>query len=144
MNHKSISQKGGRAQSAAKTAANRAKATAFWEEVRAGTRAAPRRLRVPPAPEAIGALLSGYCREHGITRLEIFGSAARGDARRGSDVDLLATFGANPGLSFFAMEEEMAGLLGVPVHLLTRDSVDEMTNPYRRDSILAEASAIYG
>lgn len=36
----------------AKTAANRAKAAAFWNDVRAGERSAPRRLRVPPAPEA--------------------------------------------------------------------------------------------
>jgi uncharacterized protein len=144
MNHKAFSQKGGRASSSAKTAANRAKAAAFWDEVRAGKRTAPYRPRVPPSPEAITNLLSSYCREHGIVRLEIFGSTARGDARRGSDVDLLATFAVNPGLSFFSMEEEMAELLGVPVHLLTRDAVEEMSNPYRRTSILAEARAIYG
>jgi predicted nucleotidyltransferase len=128
----------------AKTIANRAKATAFWDEVRAGERPTPRRLRVPPSPAVIANLLSDYCREHGIVRLEIFGSTARGDARRGSDVDLLATFAANPGLRFFSMEEEMADILGVPVHLLTRDSVEEMDNPYRRTSILTEARAIYG
>jgi hypothetical protein len=37
----------------------------------------------------------------------------------------------------------MAGILGVPVHLLTRESVEQMSNPYRRDSILAEARVIY-
>jgi len=29
------------------------------------------------------------------------------------------------------------------VHLLTRDSVEQMTNPYRRASILADAKEIY-
>jgi predicted nucleotidyltransferase len=79
----------------------------------------------------------------GISRLEAFGSTARGEAKRGSDVDLLATFKANPGIRFFAMEEEMAGILGVPVHLMTRESVEQMTNPYRRESILTDARVIY-
>lgn len=130
--------------SPAKTAANRAKAAAFWNAVRAGEKPAPRRLRTPPAPEVVAKLLADYCQHAGITRLEAFGSTARGEARRGSDVDLLATFATNPGLRFFTMEEDMAKILGVPVHLLTRDSVEQMSNPYRRQSILADAKVIYG
>lgn len=76
-------------------------------------------------------------------RLDVFGSTARGEARRGSDVDLIATFAQNPGFRFFTMEDEMAAILGAPVHLLTRDSVDQMTNPCRRASILADAIVIY-
>jgi uncharacterized protein len=143
MNHATFSRKGGKARSAAKTAANREKARAYWNAVRAGDRPAPRRKRVPPPPDAIAAMLSTYCRQAGIVRLEAFGSIARGDARRGSDVDLLATFASNPGLRFFTMEEEMAEILGVPVHLMTRDSVEQMSNPYRRASILADAKVIY-
>ena len=75
--------------------------------------------------------------------MEAFGSVARGEAKRGSDVDLLATFASNPGLRFYTMEDEMAAILGVPVHLLTRDSVEQMTNPYRRESILVDAKVIY-
>lgn len=143
MDHATFSRKGGKARSPAKTAANRAKAVAFWKAVRSGKKQAPRRPRTPPSPESIAELLAAYCRQTGITRLEVFGSIARGEARRGSDVDLLATFADNPGLRFFAMEEEMAAILGVPVHLLTRDSVEEMSNPYRRASILGEAREIY-
>lgn len=144
MNHATFSQKGGKARSPAKTAANRAKAAAYWRAVRAGERPPPRRPRTPPAPEVIAAKLGAYCKQAGILRLEAFGSLARGEARRGSDVDLLATFSCNPGLRFFAMETEMGEILGVPVHLLTRDSVEKMSNPYRRDSILADARVIYG
>jgi predicted nucleotidyltransferase len=111
--------------------------------VQTGAKPAPRRLRIPPAPEVVANLLSDYCRQAGITRLEAFGSNARGEARRGSDVDLLATFSRNPALRFFTMEEEMAGILGVPVHLMTRESVEEMSNPYRRRSILNDARVIY-
>jgi predicted nucleotidyltransferase len=89
-------------------------------------------------------MLATYCRRKGIVRLEAFGSTARGEARRGSDVDLMATFSRNPGLQFFTMGEEIAEILGVPVHLLTRDSVEQMSNPYRRESILTDAKVIYG
>src|SRR5476651_791977 len=144
MNHTAFSRKGGKARSMAKTSANRAKAVAFWNAVRTGEKPAPRRLRTPPTPETVSKLLADYCRQAGITRLETFGSTARGEAKRGSDVDLLATFADNPGLRFFTMEEEMGAILGVPVHLLTRDAVEQMSNPYRRDSILADAKVIYG
>ena len=143
MNHSTFSRKGGRARSEAKTLANRAKAAAFWHAVRTGERPSPRRPRVPPAPEVIAARLSDYCRQTGITRLEVFGSLARGEARRGSDVDLLVTFADTPGVRFFTVEEEMTALVGAPVHVLTRDSVEQMTNPYRRDSILTDTREIY-
>jgi uncharacterized protein len=143
MTHATFSRKGGQARSPAKTKANRAKAAAYWRSVRAGDLPVPRRLRVPPAPDTIAKLLTGFCRRNGIIRLEAFGSAVRGEARRGSDVDLLASFSKNPGLRFFALGEEMAGILGVPVHLLTRESVEQMSNPYRRNSILADARIIY-
>jgi uncharacterized protein len=143
MNHQAFSRKGGKARSQAKTLANRAKAVAFWKAVRAGDKPAPSRLRLPPQPEEIGRLLASYCRENGINRLEVFGSTARGDASPGSDVDLLATFERVPGLRFYGMEEEIKEILGVPVHLLTRDAVERMTNPYRRSSILQDATVIY-
>lgn len=143
MNHATFSRKGGKARSPTKTAANRAKALAYWHAVRTGEAPAPRRSRTPPTPETVAKLLAEYCGQAGITRLEAFGSTARGEARRGSDVDLLATFAVNPGLRFFTMEDEMAAILGVPVHLLTRDSVEQMSNPYRRRAILADARLIY-
>jgi uncharacterized protein len=143
VNHTTFSRKGGKARSLAKTAANRAKAAAFWNAVRIGEKPAPRRLRIPPNLETVSKMLADYCRQAGITRIEAFGSTARGDAKRGSDVDLIATFAGNPGLRFFSMEDEMADILGSPVHLLTRESVDLMTNPYRRESIIADSKVIY-
>jgi hypothetical protein len=143
VNHTTLSRKGASARSSAKSATKQKKAAAVWKGRRA-RRSPGHRLRRPPSPEALAELLGDYCRQAGITRLEIFGSTARGEARAGSDVDLIATFATNPGLRFFTMEEEMAGILGVPVHLLTRESVEQMTNPYRRASILADARVIYG
>lgn len=138
-----FSRRGGKARSARKTLANRAKARAYWKAVRSGQSEAPRRYRKTPSVEEISRKLALYCRKKGIARLELFGSTARGEAGRGSDVDLIATFRSNPGLGFFAMEQEMGEILGVPVHLLTRESVDTMSNPYRRESIMADALVVY-
>jgi predicted nucleotidyltransferase len=57
-------------------------------------------------------------------------------------VDLIATFESPIGLRFFGMPEDMARILGVPVDLLTRPTVDQMTNPHRKESILADAREI--
>jgi predicted nucleotidyltransferase len=48
--------------------------------------------------------------------LEVFGSVARREARPGSDVDLLVTFGrgVRPGHDFFAMQDELEQILGWP------------------------------
>jgi predicted nucleotidyltransferase len=128
----------------AKTTVNRAKIIAFWDEVRAGTRPAPHHPRTPPAADEVARRLGPYCHEHGITRLEIFGSVARGGARRGSDVDLIATLPEHPGLRIVEMEQGMAGLLGARVDLLTREAADEMNNPFRRESITRDRRTIYG
>ncbi|MCX6943653.1 MAG: nucleotidyltransferase domain-containing protein [Opitutales bacterium] len=97
----------------------------------------------PPPLKEIARRLAPFCRQHGIARLEIFGSAARGDARVGSDVDLIATFPEHPGLAIVTIEEECSKLLGVPVHLLTGAAVDEITNPYRKESIQRDRRTIY-
>jgi uncharacterized protein len=143
MLHSTFSRKGGKARSAAKTAANRIKARNFWEDVRQGRRPPPRRPRRPPAAHALADLLVGYCRRKGILRLEVFGSVARGEERRGSDVDLIATFAEQPGMEFFAMESELEALLGVPVHLLTAEAVEQMSNPFRKAAIETERRLIY-
>lgn len=114
----------------------------YWKDVRAGILPAPSRPRTPPSPEKIASLLAPYCRSNGIKKLELFGSVARGQGRRGSDVDLIATFESPIGLRFFGMPEDMARILGVPVDLLTRPTVDQMTNPHRKESILADAREI--
>jgi predicted nucleotidyltransferase len=100
------------------------------------------RRRPPPLKEIIRRM-EPFCRKHGITRLEIFGSVARGAARRGSDVDLIATFPEHPGLEIVAIEQACGRLLGVPVHLLNRAAVDEMTNPYRKATIQRDRRTIY-
>jgi predicted nucleotidyltransferase len=103
----------------------------------------PRGKKRPPLVEEIVCRLAPLCRRHGITRLEVFGSVARGEARVGSDVDLIATFPEHPGLVIVSIEEECGRLLGVPVHLLTSEAADAMTNPYRKETIQRDRRTIY-
>ena len=103
----------------------------------------PRGTHLPPTVPEIIQRLGPVCRQHGITRLEIFGSVARGEATQGSDVDLIATFSEHPGLEIVSIEEECARLLDVPVDLLTFEAVEEITNRFRRETIERDRRVIY-
>lgn len=98
---------------------------------------------LPPSPEEIARRLGPLCRAHGIIRLEIFGSVARGDAQPGSDVDLIATLTKPLGFRFYGLGDDMETALGVRVHLMSRDQIDSMTNPFYRATILPDIRIIY-
>ncbi|MEK7676598.1 MAG: nucleotidyltransferase domain-containing protein, partial [Verrucomicrobiota bacterium] len=92
--------------------------------------------------EALGA----FCRERGIARLELFGSALRDDFREDSDVDLLATFrpDAHPTLFDWAdMQEKLAEVFGRPVDLVSRRAIERSKNWIRRQSILSHTMPLY-
>ena len=60
-------------------------------------------------------------RAAGVVRLSLFGSAARGDSRIDSDIDLLAAFDESRDLSLLDVihiENQIADLLGRPVDLI--------------------------
>jgi predicted nucleotidyltransferase len=86
------------------------------------------------------------CRRFGVTRLEVFGSAARADdfdpAR--SDADFLVEFGDAAGLSpfrqFFGFAEELASVLGRPVDLVEAGAV---SNPYFKAEIDQAKELVY-
>jgi predicted nucleotidyltransferase len=86
----------------------------------------------PPSINEIAHWLPAFCESHGIARVEVFGSVATGEALPGSDVDLMVTFrpGVEPGLDFFAMQDELEQILGCTVDVLTRRSVERSDNRY--------------
>ena len=100
---------------------------------------------VPPSIDDLTQRLPAFCRRHGIVRAEVFGSVATGDARPGSDLDLMLTFDpeVHPGLDFFAMQDELEQLLSRRVDILTRRSVEGSDNSIRRRSILESAREVY-
>ncbi len=91
--------------------------------------------------------LADLCRRHGVRRLDVFGSAARGvdfDPER-SDTDLLVEFGqeADDLLNFLDFKEALERLLGRPVDLVERQAVEASRNSIRRRRILSESEPIY-
>lgn len=76
--------------------------------------------------------LAAVCRRHGVKRLELFGSAARGDFRPGdSDLDFFVEFLAydSPTLAdqWFGLQEDLEELFGCKADLT---SLRTATNPY--------------
>jgi predicted nucleotidyltransferase len=86
--------------------------------------------------------LADFCARWLVVDLELVGSVLRPDFGPESDIDVLVPFlpEADWGLiEHAAMEEELTGLLGRPVDLLTRRAVERSANHQRRASILASA-----
>lgn len=79
--------------------------------------------------------IAPIARRHGISTLGVFGSYARGEARKASDVDLLVTFKKRK--TFFDLakiQEDLEGAIGKRVDLLTPGAL----SPYMRDGILRD------
>jgi len=85
--------------------------------------------------------LSALCQRHGIRRLAVFGSAARGELHADSDIDILVEFepGRSVGLRFITVQDELSGLFGRRVDLNTRGFLSR----HFRDRAVAEAIPIY-
>jgi uncharacterized protein len=84
--------------------------------------------------------LAELCKDTGIRRLRMFGSAARGDDRPDSDVDLIADFSSSVGyFELISAEDRLSRFFGRPVDLLTEAAL----SPYIRDSVLAQALVVY-
>ena len=89
--------------------------------------------------------VAALCRRFGVSRLEVFGSAAVGEFDpASSDYDFIARFAAQPGVSmarrFLIFGEALELLLGRKVDLMTDRPID---NPYLRAAIDATRLTIY-
>ena len=91
--------------------------------------------------------LRPFCEKHRIRRLDLFGSAARGQSAAGSDVDLLVTLdepAAIPTGNLLEMAGEAEELVGRPVDFVLRHSLEKSPNRFAREHILATAVRLYG
>lgn len=92
------------------------------------------------------AALAAFCDRWRVASLELFGSVVREDFRPDSDVDVLVSFqpDANWGLlDHGAMEDELSGLFGRRVDLVSRRAVERSANPIRHASILESAVTLF-
>lgn len=86
--------------------------------------------------------LAATCARYRVRELAIFGSAARGELKADSDVDLLVVFekDARIGLfTFVRLQHELAELFGRDVDLVTRDGL----KPGLESEVLAEAQTLF-
>ena len=76
---------------------------------------------------------------HGAQRVQVFGSSARGESGRESDVDFLIEL--EPGrtlLDIIAMKQDLEDLLQRKVDVVTEGAV----SPYLRDEIVSQAISL--
>jgi len=89
--------------------------------------------------------LVDICRRHGVVRLDVFGSVARGDSIPGvSDIDFLVSF-SEPGTPGYAdryldLAESLESVLGCRVDLMTERS---LRNPILRARIARDRRTVY-
>lgn len=93
-------------------------------------------MSLPPLLESHRSRILEAAARHGVGRLEVFGSAARGELRDESDVDFLIEV-TGPTTPWFpgGLVAELEEILGRRVDVAERRSL----NPLLRDHILREA-----
>ena len=90
--------------------------------------------------------LDEFCRRWKIAELRVFGSALRDDFRPDSDLDLLVKFRADADWSLVdhvATEEELAGILGRKVDLVSQRAIERSSNWIGRKAILESAEPYF-
>ena len=99
-------------------------------------------MTIAPGVALPEAEIAEICRRHQVKELAVFGSAARGELRPDSDIDLLVDFlpEARPGLlGLSALMRELSAVLGRQVDVAVKPAL----KPQIRPSVLAEAQVIY-
>ena len=92
--------------------------------------------------------LHQFCRQRGIARLELFGSALRDDFRPDSDVDLLCTLSAEEdrkcGLfEWVELQFGLENIFGRRVDLVSRRAIERSRNQFRKAAILENPRPLY-
>jgi predicted nucleotidyltransferase len=79
------------------------------------------------------------CRQNDVSMVGVFGSMARGEARKKSDIDLIVRFSKRKSLlSMVRLERELSEALGRKVDLLTEAAI----SPYMRERVLKEMQVV--
>jgi predicted nucleotidyltransferase len=92
--------------------------------------------------EVDAAKLADLCRRYQVRELSLFGSAARGEMRPESDIDLLVEF--LPGADVSLLEHaglmlDLERLLGRKVDLVSKNGLKPLVRPY----VLADTRLVY-
>ena len=83
------------------------------------------------------------CRELGLQRLDLIGSAARNDFSEASDIDILVTFEDDEDLfdRYFSLKERLEDLFKRKVDVIEDRAI---RNPFFRKSVNRDRVKVYG
>lgn len=88
-----------------------------------------------------------FCSKWQVTELSFFGSVLRSDFKKeSSDIDVLVQFSPSARwtlIDFAEMKDELEEMLGYPIDLVTKRSVENSRNSLRKSEILKTAKVIY-
>lgn len=94
-----------------------------------------------PNIQKIKKAASPFFKNYGVKRAAVFGSVARGEATRNSDIDMVIEFrGKKSLLDLVALELDLEKQYGRKVDVVTYNSL----HPLLRDHILKDQHIIYG
>ena len=78
---------------------------------------------------------------HGARKISVFGSYARGEPNKKSDIDIIVEFSERKSLfDIIGIEQELSEAIGIKVDLLTEKAI----SPYLIDRIKKEMVVVYG
>lgn len=75
-------------------------------------------------------------RKYPISKIGVFGSYARGEATKDSDIDIAVEISGPMGLSFIAMADEIENLFGIKVDVVPKRSIRPGYLPYVEKDIV--------
>lgn len=104
--------------------------------------------KIAPQPIAIRlpqAAIVNFCQRWQVQEFYLFGSVLRHDFRLDSDIDVMVQFAPNAhwGFEIVDMKQELEGMFGRKVDLLTKKAIEQSENWIRRKEILETARLIY-
>jgi predicted nucleotidyltransferase len=82
--------------------------------------------------------------QYPIKRAAFFGSAARGDMKENSDIDMIVEFMPDTrGIEFFGLLVDLQEALGCHVDLLTYNALETEAKPRFRENVMRDVRVIY-
>ena len=91
--------------------------------------------------------IEDFCSRWQVSELALFGSVLRDDFRPDSDIDVLIAFSPDADWSLLdhaRMQQELMGIVGRKVDLVSKRAIERSHNWIRRQEILETARVIYG
>lgn len=99
-------------------------------------------MTIAPGIDVPSETIADLCRRYQVREMSVFGSAARGEMRADSDIDILVELEPEHTLGLFEfmdLEDELTRLFGRKADLASKEGLNRHRAPY----ILQEARVIY-